>query len=59
MAADSDSPDRPGGPDSQSPAEQAEAGRPPERFGPLTVERHRKDDGRALILYTRTEDPEP
>jgi hypothetical protein len=22
-------------------------------YGPLTVERHVKDDGRALILYTR------
>ena len=22
-----------------------------EEFGPLTVERHRKDDGRALLLY--------
>jgi hypothetical protein len=26
-----------------------------ERFGPLAVERHRKDDGRALILYTHVE----
>jgi hypothetical protein len=24
-----------------------------ERFGPLTLERHVKDDGRALILYSR------
>jgi hypothetical protein len=24
----------------------------PERIGPLAVERHIKDDGRALILYT-------
>jgi hypothetical protein len=24
----------------------------PERIGPLAVERHVKDDGRALILYT-------
>jgi hypothetical protein len=26
-----------------------------ERFGPLAVERHVKDDGRALILYTDCE----
>jgi len=24
----------------------------PERVGPLVIERHVKDDGRALILYT-------
>jgi hypothetical protein len=29
-----------------------------ERYGPLRVERHRKDDGRALILYTRPETPQ-
>jgi hypothetical protein len=27
----------------------------PERFGQLAVERHVKDDGRALILYTHAE----
>jgi hypothetical protein len=27
----------------------------PELYGPLLVERHRKDDGRALILYRRRE----
>jgi hypothetical protein len=26
-----------------------------QRFGPLAVERHIKDDGRALILYTHAE----
>jgi hypothetical protein len=26
-----------------------------EFYGPLLVERHRKDDGRALILYRRRE----
>jgi hypothetical protein len=35
------------------------AGRQPEqrgeRVGPVVVERHVKDDGRALILYTRVE----
>jgi hypothetical protein len=24
-----------------------------ERFGPLALERHRKDDGRALIVFSR------
>jgi hypothetical protein len=28
-----------------------------EDFGPLTVERHRKDDGRALLLYELRCDP--
>lgn len=28
---------------------------PTERFGPLTVSRHAKDDGRALILFTLRE----
>jgi len=30
-----------------------------ERFGPLAVERHVKDDGRALILYTHLEHEHP
>ena len=29
--------------------------REPERCGPVTIARHRKDDGRALILYARVE----
>jgi hypothetical protein len=29
-----------------------------ERYGPLEVRRLRKDDGRALIVYTRVEPPE-
>lgn len=28
----------------------------PERCGPVTLTRHRKDDGRALILYSHDED---
>ena len=28
-----------------------------EEFGPLAVERHRKDDGRALLLYELRDDP--
>jgi hypothetical protein len=53
MASDSAPPDRPGRADGGSPAEQSEEGGQPERFGPLLVARHRKDDGRSLILYTR------
>jgi hypothetical protein len=30
---------------------------PTEEYGPLLVERHRKDDGRALILYSRRRRP--
>ncbi len=29
---------------------------PPERSGPLTLARHRKADGRLLILYSRGDD---
>jgi hypothetical protein len=37
--------------------EGAAAGPPsaPAVYGPLVVERHRKDDGRALILFSRRE----
>lgn len=28
-----------------------------ERFGPLALERLRKDDGRSLIIYSRAEPP--
>ena len=38
----------PGEPASKSRTRVPEGG---EEFGPLTVERHRKDDGRALLLY--------
>jgi hypothetical protein len=30
---------------------------PDERVGPVAIARHVKDDGRALILYTRDEPP--
>jgi hypothetical protein len=33
----------------------AEGAAPPERSGPLAVERHRKADGRLLILYSRAD----
>jgi len=28
-----------------------------ERYGPITLARHAKDDGRALILYRRSDTP--
>jgi hypothetical protein len=55
MAADSVEPDRNGSSDPDPPAEQSEEGGPPERFGPLALTRHHKDDGRALTLYTLEE----
>jgi hypothetical protein len=33
------------------PFEQASEQAPTERFGPLLVERHRKGDGRTLLIY--------
>jgi hypothetical protein len=27
-----------------------------ERFGPVAIDRHRKDDGRSLIMYTRVDE---
>jgi hypothetical protein len=38
------------------PRERDEPVEPAERFGPLAVSRHVKDDGRALILFTRRHD---
>ncbi len=35
------------------PADRAPAVAPPERSGPLALARHRKADGRLLILYSR------
>jgi hypothetical protein len=41
---------------SAPPADRAPAGAPQERSGPLTLARHRKADGRLLILYSRERD---
>jgi hypothetical protein len=38
----------------QSEEEAEREGASEERYGPLTVARHAKDDGRALILYSHT-----
>ncbi len=56
MAGKRAEPSPPGGPEIETSAERGPPRRPPERFGPLEVLRTGKDDGRALILYTRSED---
>jgi hypothetical protein len=56
MAADSSPPQQPGRSASDAGDEQAREAIPTERYGPLEVARHVKDDGRALLLYTRIED---
>ena len=35
----------------ESPAEESQPG---ERYGPIVITRHVKEDGRALLLYTRS-----
>ena len=48
----------PSRPPPASRASETALAEPTERFGPLVVSRHVKDDGRALILYTLRERPE-
>ncbi len=38
------------------PSELTSDDRPGERYGPVAIERRVKDDGRALILYTRIQE---
>jgi hypothetical protein len=42
-------------PDAARAAQHDESEGEHERFGPLTIERLRKDDGRALIIYSHPE----
>lgn len=51
MAAESEPPL----PEERDPREPGEGGR--ERYGPLQLLRTRKDDGRALLLFSRPEHP--
>jgi hypothetical protein len=44
-----------GGSESDSSEEHELRWQAGERYGPLAVTRHRKEDGRALILYSRTD----
>jgi hypothetical protein len=41
----------------EQPSQSEEQTDAPERTGPIAIARHVKDDGRALILYTREEQP--
>lgn len=50
--------DTPASSSSGEPRQREESIESAERFGPLTVSRHVKDDGRALILFTLREHPE-
>ncbi len=47
----------PGGGSESGSGERSQPGDPPpeERYGPVAVARHVKDDGRALLLYTHTD----
>jgi hypothetical protein len=56
MPADSASPEPPDRTTSDAVGEQAEKARTPEPYGVVEIARHRKDDGRALLLYTRSEE---
>jgi hypothetical protein len=51
--------DRPSGFDDQAdaPTRGGERGPQDEHSGPVAIARHVKDDGRALILYTRDDAP--
>jgi hypothetical protein len=40
----------------EAPPDRPPGGEPPERFGPLVLRRLVKDDGRALILFSRAAD---
>jgi hypothetical protein len=56
MAADRASPKQPHPPKDDAGDGQPAKTRPAERYGVVEVARHTKDDGRALLLYTRIGD---
>jgi hypothetical protein len=56
MTAEDASPEPPGRATSDAVGQQAEKAHPPERCGVVEIARHLKDDGRALVLYTRVEE---
>jgi hypothetical protein len=59
MAWETAEPPASDGPESAQSASHEQAREDPrdERLGPLAITRHRKDDGRLLILYRRDEEP--
>jgi hypothetical protein len=56
MTAEDVSPEPPGRARSDAAGERAEKVRPAERYGVVEIARQQKDDGRALLLYTRVEE---
>jgi hypothetical protein len=56
MPADNASKEQPDRAASDAVGEQAEKAHPPERYGVVEIARHVKDDGRALVLYTRVDE---
>jgi hypothetical protein len=61
MAWETAEPPASDGPDAADVARRADAREDvgEERFGPVAITRHRKDDGRLLILYRLTGDQHP
>ena len=55
MAADSSSSQRPDRGAREAEGDRAEKAPAAEAFGVLEVARHAKDDGRALVIYTRVD----
>jgi hypothetical protein len=55
MAGNHPTPPPPSDPPRHGSDAQPEASQPAERYGVVSVARHLKDDGRSLLLYTRTE----
>jgi hypothetical protein len=53
MAARSAEPPSSGGSDNPQSGSDGGHAQPREHVGPVTIERHFKDDGRALLLYAR------
>lgn len=56
MPADNASKEQPDRRASDAVGEQAEKARRAEPYGVVEIARHVKDDGRALLLYTRVEE---
>jgi hypothetical protein len=56
MTAEDASPEPPGRATSDAVGERSEKARPAERYGAVEIARQQKDDGRALLLYTRVEE---
>jgi hypothetical protein len=59
MARDSEVPPSSGTPRSGASGRHEEQPQAAEHYGILLVDRHRKDDGRALLLYEREEPDGP